>query len=76
MQAHMSTPKKPSAFGQKSTPHRYTISLPKPLDERIQRAMALEGISSFADFARSALTHRCRTIERENGIPTPPAPPQ
>ena len=70
----MSTPKKSPT--QQSTPHRYTISLPTALDERTRRAMILEGVSSFADFARSALTHRCRAIERENGIPTPPAQPQ
>lgn len=72
----MSTPKKPRGIDPQTTLHRYTIGLPSPLDARVKQAMILEGVSSFADFARSALTHRCRTIERENGIPTPPAQPQ
>lgn len=45
----------------------------QPLDARIQRAMDLEGVSSFADFARSSLTHRCREIERDHGIQQTPA---
>lgn len=68
----MSTPKKPRGLDPSHNLHRYTISIPEPLDARIKRAMDLEGVSSFSDFTRSSLTHRCREIERDHGIQQTP----
>lgn len=43
--------------------HQISIRVPKPLWKRVEAAMSYEGISSFGQFARSALTHHVRTIE-------------
>lgn len=47
-----------------------SVKLPPALETRVAEAMKLEGLSSFADFVRSALTRRCREIEREHAKET------
>jgi hypothetical protein len=47
---------------------QHSAKLPPQLEARVARCMKLEGIASFAEFVRNALTRRCREIERENHI--------
>jgi hypothetical protein len=49
---------------------QHTIKLPLLMDKRVITCMKLEGIQSFADFARSALSRRCLEVERFHGVPT------
>lgn len=63
----MKNPKPTSSASREDTIQR-TVKLPVTLDQRVARAMEKEGVLSFSDFARVALVHRCREIEREHGV--------
>lgn len=47
---------------------QHTIRVPTTLESRVQRVMDLEGLRTYNDFVLSALTRRCRDLEREHGI--------
>lgn len=48
--------------------HQHTIRVPEQLEQRVARAMEIEGLQTYNDFVLSALTRRCREIERDHGI--------
>jgi hypothetical protein len=46
---------------------QHTIRVPLRLEARVAAAMEAEGLRTYNDFVLSALTRRCREIEREHG---------
>ena len=50
---------------------QHTVKLPLPLENRVRRCMKLDGIESFADYTRSALTRKCVETERFHGEKSP-----
>jgi hypothetical protein len=53
---------------------QHTIRVPMPLESRVRRVMEAEGLRTYNDFVLSALTRRCREIEREHAL-DPKTPP-
>lgn len=47
---------------------QHSVKLPPALETRVRHCMEIEGLASFADFVRSALTRRCRQIEQEHAL--------
>ena len=59
---------KPVSATSKDDVTQHTIRVPKRLELRVAAAMEIEGLRTYNDFVLSALTRRCRDIEREHGI--------
>jgi hypothetical protein len=59
---------KKSSAASPAAVHQHTIRVPEQLEQRVARAMNLEGLQTYNDFVLSALTRRCREIERDHGI--------
>lgn len=57
-----------------SAVYQHTVKVPEPLEQRVRRCMELEGLRTYTDFMLSALTRRCRQIEREHAEETTPKP--
>lgn len=47
---------------------QHSVNVPAALDARVARCLELEGLRSFTEFANSALSRKCREIEREHGV--------
>ena len=47
---------------------QHSVNVPSALDARVGRCLELEGLRSFTEFANSALSRKCREIEREHGV--------
>jgi hypothetical protein len=47
---------------------QHSVKLTRDQETRVLKCMKLDGINSFADFARSALLRKCREIEKEHGV--------
>jgi uncharacterized protein (DUF1778 family) len=62
------TKRKPAPTAEAASITQHTIRVPENLEARVSRAMRLEGLRTYNDFVLSALTRRCREIERDNRI--------
>ena len=65
----MPTRKKPTPAAP-AVVHQHTIRVPESLERRIHATMELEGLRTYNDFVLSALTRRCRQLEREHALDT------
>lgn len=64
------TKKKPAAPSPAPQVFQHTVKVPAVLEARVKRCMELEGLRTYTDFVLSAMTRRCRQIEKEHADET------